>query len=678
MSLRAIVLGILGAILICSVTYFNDALMGQTMLIGNSLPLAVFGGLILFLLLINPLLRRLRPGLELRGRELAVAMAMILAACAIPGSGLMRSFTTTLMLPHHFERTEPGWSEQRIVQRAPDIMLADPEQNEVESLNGFIQGLRTGVDQLSLGDIPWYAWARTLSFWLPLIFIFWIGLTALAVVVHRQWSQHEQLPYPVAIFANALLPAEGEAQGSIFRNKLFWTSTGIVTLLYLNNYLQAWHPESLIKIPTQFDFRGLLSLFPALKASGGGYVFLPTFYFTAVAFAFFLASSVSLSVGIGPILWAIVVAVLTGYGISMSGGGTLTPKPTTFLNFGAYLGVFLSLLYTGRHYYSLVAKQALALRSCEAGQGHIIWGARVFVVSMAASVLFLVRVGLDWQLSVLYVGMMTMLFLVMGRIIAETGIFFLNPAVFPCTILYGLMGAQALGPDMLVILFLLTAVFLIDPREALMTFLVNGFKLAEMRQAPIGRTAIACVAAVAVGLCVAVPVTLYFQYDRGANMRDTWAAGSVPKMPFAETTQVTQRLEAQERLASAEAISGFERFTAMAPDGTMVVFFVIGLGLVLVTAAGRLRFTWFPIHPVLFLIWSTYPGRMFAHSFLAGWFIKVMVSKYAGAAGYQHLKPFMLGLIAGEILGGVVPVIVGFIYYSITGVAPVTFRVLPS
>ena len=89
-----------------------------------------------------------------------------------------------------------------------------------------MQGLSTGTEHISLGDVPWYAWVRTLAFWIPLVLSLWVAVVALAVVVHKQWADHEQLPYPIARFAAALMPAEGEARGAIFRNRLFWIGAG--------------------------------------------------------------------------------------------------------------------------------------------------------------------------------------------------------------------------------------------------------------------------------------------------------------------------------------------------------------------------------------------------------------------------------------------------------------------
>jgi len=91
----------------------------------------------------------------------------------------------------------------------------------------------------------------------------------------------------------------------------------------------------------------------------------------------------------------------------------------------------------------------------------------------------------------------------------------------------------------------------------------------------------------------------------------------------------------------------------------------------------RLRWPKWPLHPVLFLDWFTYAGRMLSASFLGGWMIKSLVTRFGGASGYQRLKPLMFGLIAGEMLGGIVPMLIGLVCWLVTGLPPKTFSFLP-
>ena len=50
MTVRAVLLGLLAAALVCGFCYFNDFVMHQTFLVGNYMPISVFGGLLVFLL----------------------------------------------------------------------------------------------------------------------------------------------------------------------------------------------------------------------------------------------------------------------------------------------------------------------------------------------------------------------------------------------------------------------------------------------------------------------------------------------------------------------------------------------------------------------------------------------------------------------------------------------------
>jgi hypothetical protein len=160
-------------------------------------------------------------------------------------------------------------------------------------------------------------------------------------------------------------------------------------------------------------------------------------------------------------------------------------------------------------------------------------------------------------------------------------------------------------------------------------------------------------------------------------MADQWANRTVPKLPFDEAVRVSQRLKAQDNLDEAMALSGWGRFRKMSPDGGLLAACAVGAGLVLLFTACRLRFPKWPLHPVMFLIWNSYPGQAFAASFFAGCCIKALVTKYGGPTAYQKLKPLMFGLIAGEMLGGIIPALIGAVYYAVTGDTPKHFAVMP-
>ncbi len=108
MTLRAILIGLLSVAFVCGYTHFNDYVMRQTMFVGNSMPISVYGLLVIFLLFLFPVLRKINRKLLLRKSEIAVILAMTLASCAIPGSNLLRLFTPALVMPNRYQHTEPG------------------------------------------------------------------------------------------------------------------------------------------------------------------------------------------------------------------------------------------------------------------------------------------------------------------------------------------------------------------------------------------------------------------------------------------------------------------------------------------------------------------------------------------------------------------------------------------
>ena len=234
MTFRAILIGFFGTAFICGFSYFNNYIIQQTFLVGNNMPITVYGALLILVIMINPLLYRYMKKHSFSAKEIVVMMTITLAACVVPGAGLMRCFTCAMVLPHQYNKTEPGWKEQGVVDMVPKKMLVDVSKNENDVLNGFIQGMSVGNKHIPITKVPWYAWTRMLLFWLPIVLTLWIALIGLSMVIHKHWSNHELLPYPVALFTNALLPDKDNRQSSIFGNPLFWLGAGFVFFIHFN------------------------------------------------------------------------------------------------------------------------------------------------------------------------------------------------------------------------------------------------------------------------------------------------------------------------------------------------------------------------------------------------------------------------------------------------------------
>ena len=800
MSRRSLVIALIFAAVLSGVAFFNDQVAQNTYIIGNYLPIGVFGPLILFTLLINPLLRRLKRGAAFRAAELAGLLAVLLFACYPMGRGFIHYFTTFLMLPHHHLRTRPAWQgdparisetavrdwralaaaladarqhppgdplrelverlpaglrspnfdevETRaawleavnavlsdplfstavrldaltaplprwarwlyerdsrcrteaqthalnrglldaalgdrilaprrpgVLENVPPRLLADPTRDPL-ALEGFVTGLAEPGRPFSPSMIPWRAWGEPLGFWIPLLGAMALTVIGLSLVLHRQWAINEHLPYPSAEFARALLPDNGASVAPIFRQRLFWIGFLPVFGLHLVNYAHAWWPEYVIPIQRTLDFRPLLDILPVFRRGGAHIIFQPTLYFTAIGFAYFLSSDVSFSLGIAPYIFVGAAGTAAVYGISFS-GGHLQPHIESSLYAGATVAMFLAIVYSGRRHLFSTFARALGLRRGDPSDPFAIGGARVALLGFALFVVQLVFVGVEWPLAMLYTLLSLMIFTVMSRLLVEAGVFFFHPHFYACGLLWAFLGTAAIGPDQLLLLGMVSSLLLIDPREALMPYAVTALKIADDARLPLGRVARAGGAALLLATVIAVPTALYWQYREGAvKTGDGWTVQSVPTMVFNVNVSAVRTLEAQGRLESSRRLSVWARFREAAPQRVPTIAFSVSFALVLLCAFLRRRFPRWPLHPLLFLMGAHWQSRNLAFSFLLGWAVKTLLMKYGGARAYRQAKPVAVGLVAGEVLAALIPLLVGAAYYAATGRPPIPYRIMP-
>ena len=664
MTRRSLIIGILFAFFISGFCYFHDYVMNpgaSVRLVPHLMPHVVYGSLVLAALMLNPLLGKLHL-MPLKGGELAVIVGLGLISCSVPFYGLVHCWPSALMMPHHFERLDLGWQREEILKCVPERMLADPTVNDGNALTDYVTGMGKGDHHVDPREVPWRAWIRPLMFWVPLVFSISLAMFGLAVVVHRQWSCHEQLPYPISRFAHALFPGH---PGSVLRERGFLIALGLVFAIHMMNYAQAWWPDYLIPIKLRLDFSALTKLAPQILHGDGPSLFRPRIMFAVIGIAYFFASDVSLSLSLFPYFMCYLMGVLTGYGLQVTRGFSMFHNTKVFLYTGGYTGVFLMALYTGRYFYWNLFRQSLCLPSRERAEPWLAWSMRLFLGGSVCFYLLLCQVGLDWLVALYYTGLAIIVFTVVSRAVAEAGGFYVGTWVLPGAVLWGFLGAQAVGPTALATMVMISAVILAGPGWAPMPFAVQALKMADLGNVPIPRMARWGMLTLVACIVLALGSTIYWQYDRGAATAG-WA-NYMAKLPFDQAVNMKRQLKARDQLASSEQVSGFGRLAAATPNRTFVTAFALGVGLCLVVSFLRLRFSWWPLHPMIFVFFGSHQAQYVSFSLFLGWLVKHSITKYGGEKTYQKAKPIMVGLIAGEVLAGVVPVVVGVVYYVATG-----------
>jgi hypothetical protein len=686
MTRRALVIGVIAAIVFAAGGRYVTAYTATPAIVRGHLPLAVFGLLICFAIIINPLLGRLRRSWKFRGSELALIMALMLAVSTIVDAGLMRCFLNECVYPMQADRTMPAWRKENVLSYVPPVMLAN-DGNFSEAVVDNYVGAGDPIDwptpwykpwqwdvpsfsttlKASWDRIPWAAWWKPLCFWGSFIALSYAAVMGLSTLVHRQWARRERVRYPLAEIVSSVLVQDETGRTTMFANKSFWTGFAAAMFISMVNLIALWYPGS-INIPLNIDASALNETFPEfMKTAGASYFAAFRFYPAAIGIAFLLASDIGFGLGISNVVAVFTLYFLLQLGVDTSGGGSLEGGLMPFQNFGAYLAYTVILLYIGRQYYWQTARRVLMLPSPGDSDIVAVWGLRVFILGTAGMVVLLIAAGkLPWHIALLGVAMGMMSYLVLARLNVEAGTFFCVPSWSLSMILLAFYGFGAMGPAAYLGITLVMWMLQYGQFECLMPFAVNGLKIATDNGLKTGRVGMAMGGTLIAALVVTIFFGIWADYQNTAVTKG--ARDSVGMYTLAGRNLMKLRLA--DELDASKNYSSWQRLTHIEPDRRFAVWTAVGFVLVFAMSAARLRWAWWPLHPVIMLTFgaSLMVGKYGASLFL-GWFAKVFVLKLAGPSTYMSLRPMMIGVIVGDILGGFITMMTLTGYYVATGMA---------
>jgi hypothetical protein len=681
-TVKSVLFGLIGVAFISLYANFNTEILKLSSIIGNQLPIGPITIILILATIWNPLAGRLWSRLRLSTREFVVVLAMMMISCWLPMAGFYTYFQRAIITPWTVASGKPEWTNNKTLSYLPPEMFPlnhDPGKTLEEKAryervyDSFAQGIPKGDQRLPLSEAPYGEWLPTMARWTPLILFLSLAITSLILLVHRQWSHHEQLAYPLAAVTTALIERTGtRATSDIFYSRLFWFGFAPVFAIHLCNYLHAWFPLYVPGITLVTDLYGeFKELFPSLKNS----MTHVTYYkvsFLIIGIAYFVASDVGLSLGIA----SLFVSVFTAQFYVMSGGMPVGWGEMAVIRSGSYVAYAAILLYTGRHYYRTVFAKALRpVRKSEDAES--VWAARIFVASFACFVAFLIQaMHLDWFIALIYAGAVMLFLLVFTRIICETGLPMLAAGVDLVNVITTMLGAPAVGPGALVVIYYMAAIIKTDTTEALMPFIATSLKTADNVGVRRPRLLGVAFATMAVAFALCFFSWTYGIYAKGSG-NNTWVVNpSVWAMDNATTKLAV--LKDTDQMTVSSNTYGLAKLGLLGQNvGNSLTFKWMGLGAFFVLAFSllRFRFAWWPFHPVAFLVWGTAASRVTWFSFLIGWCIKELIVRFGGGRSYQSLKPLFLGLMMGEIVAVSMTLVCGALYYAATGLVPVDFRI---
>jgi hypothetical protein len=716
-NVRSILLGLLGVVLICTLTPYNDLAVNNTPLTGNYLPLGLLLFFLTFILLINGPLLRFFPRSAFSAGELAVALGMVMVGCSVPASGLMRYLPATLvgvtnqpvLYPEYVKVLRdldlPQWIFPTVHQTDPLLRASDPVIQQY--------WYRAPAASSSLLDhlraVPWGAWVTPAITWGIFLLAFWGAILSLAVIVRKQWVENERLPFPIAqIYLSLIAPPDrGKMFNALFRSRGFWIAAGTVFVIHFFNAMWQYDPKHWPKIPLDYDLTKLLNRPPfAFMEPEGAAGDLMGFKRNAIVFSivgitFFLQTKVAFSLWFFYLFYQ-VERVIWGYQQS-----EFTYPQQQDQQLGSMIPFALALLWVGReHWWHVIRSMFRWGRAGNVPRRHegTKIGTKELESSAAGSPLvdsfapsrlrdspsrylpygvagwatvFCLLIMIGWLVAAgctvigaaVLVLLIMMVMLVTARVVAETGLLFVQLG-FPYWRPWVLGITPPLNVRTSIKTFFYHGMFSMilghDVRETTSVFATHALKVADevqsdeatkrrsdggksesspsslRRSVASSLTRFPFLASLATSLIVAYLVSgiamLHVEYAHGVTLDtrhevplNAWGTEHGPySYIMTKTAAYTPP-----RKGPSEVHNRWAHF-----------FF--GFGTVSALSVLRLRFAWWPLHPVGLLIAYGWPIKQIWFSIFLGWLLKILIVRFGGMGLFRMARNIFIGLIIGE------------------------------
>lgn len=618
---RALLLGLALTILVDFWIQWAELIMGgrqgHTALANTSIPVGAFS--VLFVLTgLNLLCRSLLPGLALSVGEMLVVYVMMTTSCGLSSSGQLQFIVPTVTAAYHYATPDNGWASS--FHRYVPSWLA---QTDPDVLKGFYFG-KTSV--------PLAKWLPQMGFWLGFLLTLAAASLCVVALLRRQWVDRERLTFPTVALPLELLTSDVP----LFRRPLFWLGAALPFAVSVVNTVA-------LNVPTvpQFNLRANVDVNQSLTTppwNAIGYTPL-SFYPFVVGIAYLIPVDVTFSCWFFFLVTRIERVVGAALGL---GAGTTNAQMTAFPALGHQgAGAFLALtavsLWLARGYLAEIWRKAWGHGSTlDDSQEPLSYRAALIglLVCIVLLVGFCTAAGMRSFVAVVLIILALAYLIAATRVRAETGNAWLfGPDVDVNTLMTRTFGTGLLDPQSLTVLaFLRPAVANFDLRCIPMPHQMDAFKMAQETDTP-RRPLVAGIAlSTVVGSTVAFLIMLAVWHGYGAEARTEPWRTSQGRVPFDNLVSILRNPQGPDT----NGILG------------LAVGFVVTTALILL----RAQFVWWPLHPVGYAIANTSTMTSTWMPFFLAWLFKALTLRYGGARFYRQARPFFLGLIAGDLVGG--------------------------
>jgi len=620
--LRAILVALIWIIFqSATASYIHGNSIGQ--LIANHLPLGGLFYLTLLIFLLNPILHRIRSGLEFSPSELVLIWVMISAASAIPGYGMMEFLFPFLATPAYFASPENQWKEVLFPHLPEWLYVSDRKAAE-----GFYLG------EVSGAHIPWEAWTAPASFWIAFSLVFFFLIICWSAILRKQWIQRERYPFPLVQVPALLIerPSPAGLLNPLTRRPFLWIGVSLALFIHLLKGLNNYWP-AIPYIPTVYHFNHLITEKP-FNALFRGWALDGRIYLSVIGVTYFLQLDVSLSLWFFFTFYKFQEVFLSAFSIP----GVSTQQQVM----GGDLVLIGFLIWMGRHHLRDVFLKAIDSRF-ETSDTDEPMSYRFALLGIGISLIILIGMlrfaGMSLGIICAFIFLLGLMVTIITWMVANAGMLLVNIGITPLRLLTTFFGTRIIGARNLTLMAFDRSVISTWSSESLMPYVLQSFRLADYASVRQRRLPPLMILAILVAVAVSYYSSLHFIYRQGALNLVGWVYSGVGRYGLNQANNAIQYPQAA-NMAGIYSAS-------------------IGAGVTGFLLFMRHRFLWWPLHPIGYVVGITYAPYHLWFSIVLGWAIKLGVLKFGGFGAYRKYRPFFLGLILGEYFMAALWIFVG-------------------
>jgi hypothetical protein len=626
-TLRAFLIGTLLIPLNCYWVEFTEVVTEGTDLAAMSLIIgAVFS--LFVLLCVNGLLKRIAPRWMFSQVELMFIYIMQTVSIGISGIGMMQFLVPTLGNAYYYENGSNGWKD--LFHRAiPRFLTPDPEV-----LNKFYRG----NSELNLEYLA--GWAGPIFWWTAFILVLVGSMLCLNVILRKQWSDNEKLSFPIVYLPLELTRTDPEG-GHIWNKPIFWIAFLIPCVLESMaslNYLYPGLPALPLKPSTLPNLSRDIHT-PPWSALGDSLNL--SFYPMVIGLTYFLPVEVSFSAWFFYLFAKMQDVAATALGFRADGVSPAMARIPYHGEQGA--GAFLAFTLLGfwsyRKYLSAIIGKAFGEREFKDlpdDEEAIPYRVAVFgfLIGFGFMVGLAITAGMSVTAALLLFGFYFVFAITFTRIRAEAGLpWGFQPWTTPHDLILNVGNGRSNFDLNTLTSMAYFRWFDTDYRCLAMPHQLEGLKIASSTTGParINPRQLFWVIlwASLVGILASwwALLSIYYHYGAATGNVNGWRT-SMGSEPF---NALSDWIKNKETFQS-DRVWGV--FGGMAFTGFLM--------------AMRLRFFWWPFHPVGYVIAETFTMNWLWCATAVGWLIKTLIMRYGGIRMFRAGIPFFIGLILGD------------------------------